>query len=55
MEQIEQVRAAVANALEEEGHGNPEFVRQVRVGEQDDGPYMRGALAWARRETPPRR
>lgn len=45
---IEQVRAAVADALEARGHGNREFIRQVREGAQDDGPYMIGAIAeWA--------
>jgi hypothetical protein len=26
-------------------HGNAEFIRQIRSGEQDDGPFMVGALA----------
>ena len=26
-------------------HGNPEFIRQIRDGEQDDGPFIVGALA----------
>lgn len=42
---IEQVREAVAIALEKRGHGNKEFIRQVRAGEQDDGPFMIGAIA----------
>ena len=30
-------------------HGNPEFIRQIRDGEQDDGPFIIGALAeWAK-------
>lgn len=30
-------------------HGNPEFIRQIRSGDQDDGPFMSGALAvWAK-------
>jgi len=30
-------------------HGNPEFIRQIRDGEQDDGPFITGALAiWAK-------
>ena len=26
-------------------HGNPEFIRQLAEGEQDDGPFMQGARA----------
>ncbi|GAA0729810.1 hypothetical protein [Sphingomonas japonica] len=40
----EQTRATVADDLERT-HDNQEFIRQVREGEQDDGPFMRGALA----------
>jgi hypothetical protein len=30
-------------------HGNAEFIRQIRSGEQDDGPFMVGAGAvWAK-------
>ena len=30
-------------------HRNPEFIRQIRDGEQDDGPFIIGALAvWAK-------
>jgi len=30
-------------------HGNVEFIRQIRDGEQDDGPFITGALAiWAK-------
>jgi hypothetical protein len=30
-------------------HGNAEFIRQIRSGEQDDGPFITGALAvWAK-------
>ena len=30
-------------------HGNVEFIRQIRTGEQDDGPFMSGALAvWSK-------
>ena len=30
-------------------HGNPEFILQIRDGEQDDGPFITGALAiWAK-------
>ena len=42
---MEQVRETVATALEVIGHGNPEFIRQIRAGEQDDGPFMVGAIA----------
>lgn len=50
MDQIEHVRAAVADALEARGLGNKEFIAEVREGRRDDGPYMLGALAWAERE-----
>jgi len=30
-------------------HGNEEFIRQIRDGQQDDGPFITGALAvWAK-------
>ncbi|HEX7856053.1 MAG TPA: hypothetical protein VF503_20410 [Sphingobium sp.] len=51
MEQIEHIRSAVADALEARGHGNSEFLREIRSGLRDDGPYMQGALAWARHDT----
>ena len=38
----EHLRAIVADSLQ---HDNKEFIRQVREGEQDDGPYIRGAVA----------
>ena len=41
----EDVRSIVADALEAVGHGNAEFIRSVRNGQQDDGPFMRGGLA----------
>jgi len=47
MEQIHDIRDAVARALERRGLDNREFLRQIRSGEQDDGPYMTGALACA--------
>ena len=47
MEQIKEIRHAVAKALETRGLDNREFLRQIRSGEQDDGPYMTGALACA--------
>lgn len=47
MDQIKEIRRAVAKALETRGLDNREFLRQIRAGEQDDGPYMTGALACA--------
>ncbi|TCM43307.1 hypothetical protein [Novosphingobium sp. ST904] len=47
MEQIAEIRDAVARALEQRGLDNREFLRQIRTGEQDDGPYMTGAIACA--------
>lgn len=42
-----ELRNIVADRVEMT-HGNPEFIRQIRDGEQDDGPFMVGALAvWA--------
>lgn len=26
-------------------HGNPAFIEQIRIGLQDDGPYMQAAFA----------
>jgi hypothetical protein len=48
MDTIENVRAAVADALERRGHGNLQFIREIREGRRDDGPFMIGALAWAK-------
>jgi len=43
-----ELRNVVADYVEMT-HGNPEFIRQIRDGEQDDGPFMMGALAvWAK-------
>lgn len=42
---IDDVRNAVADALERVGHGNELFIQSVREGGQDDGPFMRGAFA----------
>lgn len=42
---IDDVRKAVADALERVGHGNNLFIQSVREGGQDDGPFMRGAFA----------
>lgn len=50
MELIEQVRAAVADALDARGFSNKAFVAELRDGKRDDSPYMVGALAWAERE-----
>jgi hypothetical protein len=42
---IDDVRNAVADALKNVGHGNDMFIRSIREGGQDDGPFMRGAFA----------
>jgi len=42
---IEDIRNAVASSLQQTGHGNSAFLQSIRDGEQDDGPFMRGALA----------
>lgn len=42
---IDDIRNAVAQALERTGHGNIHFIQSVRDGGQDDGPFMRGAFA----------
>lgn len=43
-----ELRNIVANHVEMK-HGNSEFIRQIRDGEQDDGPFIIGALAvWAK-------
>ncbi|MFT3967085.1 MAG: hypothetical protein QM690_14490 [Sphingobium sp.] len=55
MEQIDRIRSAVADALEQQGHGNGQFLEEIRKGLRDDGPFMQGALAWAKREPTPRR
>lgn len=52
MQNIDHVRAAVADALETRGFSNKQFIAEVRAGRRDDGPYMLGALAWAEREQP---
>lgn len=44
----QELRNIVADRVEMT-HGNVEFIRQIRDGEQDDGPFMSGALAvWAK-------
>lgn len=40
----EQIRNIVADYVSLT-HGNEEFIRQIRVGDQDDGPWMRAAYA----------
>ena len=43
-----ELRGVVADHVEMT-HGNVEFIRQIRDGDQDDGPFMIGALAvWAK-------
>lgn len=49
MEPIDAIREAVAEALEARGHDNRQFLREIREGQRDDGPFMLGALAWAAR------
>ncbi|WP_189338385.1 hypothetical protein [Sphingobium sp. SCG-1] len=49
MENIEEIRNAVAEALEERGFSNTHFLGEIRSGERDDGPFMTGAIAWNRR------
>lgn len=45
---INEIRNAVADYLADK-HSNQEFIRQIRSGDQDDGPFMSGALAvWAK-------
>jgi len=46
--QIEAVRAAVADELEARGIGEPAWRKDIREGRRDDGPFMIGALIWAR-------
>lgn len=43
-----ELRGVVADRVEMM-HGNAEFIRQIRSGDQDDGPFIVGALAvWAK-------
>lgn len=45
---LNELRNIVADRVEMT-HGNVEFIRQIRDGVQDDGPFMSGALAvWAK-------
>ncbi|WP_167706615.1 hypothetical protein [Sphingobium fuliginis] len=48
MERIDDIREAVAGALEARGLNNQQFLREIRDGQRDDGPFMIGALAWDR-------
>ena len=48
MTTIEDIRDAVASELETRGLDNRKFLRELRAGKRDDGPYMIGALAAAR-------
>jgi len=47
MQRIDDIRDAVAKALEARGLDNRNFLRDIREGRRDDGPYMIGALACA--------
>lgn len=47
MYEIDKVGAAVADRLEARGHGNQQFLREIREGRRDGGPFMVGALIWA--------
>lgn len=47
MQRIEDIRDAVAKALEARGLDNRKFLREIRDGQRDEGPYMIGALACA--------
>lgn len=41
----EEVCQIVADAIEASGHGNKLFIDSVRRGDQNEGPFMMGALA----------
>ena len=41
---MKELRGIVAD-LVAKTHGNQEFIRQIRDGEQDDGPWMQGGIA----------
>jgi hypothetical protein len=47
MVKIEDVRAAVAEALQERDIGQPPFWNDIREGRRDDTPFMVGAMIWA--------
>lgn len=37
----------VADALAKQGHGNRQFLDEIRAGQRDDSPFMVGAMVWA--------
>ncbi len=43
--ELDEVRCTVAQMLERTGHGNKDFIDEVRTGAHDDGPYMQAAIA----------
>lgn len=45
MEHINDIREAVARALEQRGLSNTRLLGEIREGKRDDGPFMTGALA----------
>jgi hypothetical protein len=47
MYMIEDVRAAVADALAARGVGDDTWRADIREGRRDDTPFMIGALIWA--------
>ncbi len=47
MNRINDIRNAVARALEARGLDSRKFLGELRAGQRDDGPYMIGALACA--------
>ena len=40
----QEIRNLIADWLDGVGLSNPEFLRQIRNGEQDDGPYIRAGM-----------
>ena len=46
---LERLRHAVADELELRGLGNKAFIEEIRSGRRDDGPFMVGAIACAKR------
>ncbi len=46
---LDDIREAVAAELETRGLDNRQFIAEIRNGKRDDGPFMTGALAVARR------
>ncbi|WP_333702915.1 hypothetical protein [Sphingobium yanoikuyae] len=47
MPKIEDIRQVVADALSKKGHGNRQFLDEMRAGQRDDSPFMVGAIVWA--------